>query len=113
MLSLSSSIPIWLCAQPTDMRKSFNGLMGVVQSVMQLDPLTGHLFVFRNKAGDKLKVLYWDCDGLAIWYKRLEKGTFQWLEASGPSLRIDAAQLHLLLDGIDVKKARRRSRYNR
>ena len=66
MLSLSSSIPIWLCVQPTDMRKSFNGLMGVVQSVMQLDPLTGHLFVFRNKAGDKLKVLYWDCDGLAI-----------------------------------------------
>ena len=113
MLSLSSSIPIWLCSQPTDMRKSFNGLMGVVQSVMELDPLTGHLFVFRNKVGDKLKVLYWDSDGLAIWYKRLEKGTFQWLQSDGPSLRIDAAQLHLLLDGIDVNTVRRRSRYNR
>jgi len=113
MLSLNRQIPIWLCAQPTDMRKSFNGLMGVVQSVMSLDPLCGHLFVFRNKAGDKLKVMYWDADGLAIWYKRLEKGTFQWLAAEGPSLRVDASQLHLLLDGIDVQKARRRSRFAR
>jgi len=116
MLNLNKQIPIYLYTQPTDMRKSFNGLMGLVENEMILNPLSGYLFVFRNRIGDKLKVLYWDADGLAIWYKRLEKGTFQWLTASSPTrshIEIDAAQFHLLLEGIDLKKIHRRPRYCR
>jgi len=120
MLNLNKQIPIYLYTQPTDMRKSFNGLMGIVENDMTLDPLSGQLFVFRNRIGDKLKVLYWDADGLAIWYKRLEKGTFQWLsvplEGLVPSrscIEIDAAQFSLLLEGIDLQKIHRRPRYRR
>ena len=118
MLNLNKQIPIYLYTQPTDMRKSFNGLMGLVENEMILNPLSGHLFVFRNRIGDKLKILYWDTDGLAIWYKRLEKGIFQWLQETpgaipGGGIQIDAAQFSLLLEGIDMKKIHRRRRYRR
>jgi transposase len=76
MLSLSLPGRVFLCMLPTDMRKSFDSLAGLVEQELGQDPLAGDLFVFRSRRGDRLKLLYWDNDGLAIWYKRLEEGTF-------------------------------------
>ena len=77
MIGVAGSLRIFVCTQPADMRRSFDGLSGMAQNLMQQDPLSGALFVFRNRNRDRLKIMYWDKDGLAIWYKRLEKGTFQ------------------------------------
>jgi transposase len=77
MLRLPATLRVFLCPEATDMRRSFDGLSGLIAGVMREDPLSGHLYVFRNKNADKLKVLYWDKDGLVIYYKRLEKGTFR------------------------------------
>ena len=77
MIAAFTGIKIHLCTQPTDMRRGFDGLSGMVTSLLERDPLSGHLFVSRNRNRDKLKILYWDTDGLAAWYKRLEQGTFQ------------------------------------
>ena len=72
MLNLSGEIRVFVCTQPADMRRSFDGLCGMVESIVQQEPLSGHLFVLRNRNRDRLKILYWDRDGLAIWYKKLE-----------------------------------------
>ena len=77
MLSILANTRIFLSLEPTDMRKGFDGLQGLVLNVLKQDPLSGHLFLFVNRCRDKLKILYWDGDGLAIWYRRLEQGTFQ------------------------------------
>ena len=77
MISLPSAVRIFLCTRPTDMRKSFDGLSGLVQECFGQDLLTGHLFLFLNRRRDRIKILYFDRDGLAIWYKRLEVGCFQ------------------------------------
>jgi transposase len=115
MLSLPASVRVYLSTQPADMRKGFDGLCVLVQQVFQRDPLEGHLFLFLNRRRDRLKILYWDRDGLALWYKRLELGTFQWPAQRGdaPGLELDATQLALLLGGIDVHSAQRRRRYAR
>lgn len=118
MLSFPASLRIFLCRRPTDMRKGFDGLMGLVQEVLQQDPLSGHLFVFVNRRRDRLKMLYWDRDGLAIWYKRLEAGTFQAfptdsLEDDSLGVELSSSDLSLLLDGIDLTTVRRRKRYRR
>jgi len=114
MLSLPPSVRIFLATQPADLRRSFDGLAALVRDFLTGDPLSGHLFVFRNKRGDRLKVLYWDRDGLAIWYKRLEEGTFDFpaADASG-RIEIRAAELTMLLDGVDWDSVRRRRRYQR
>lgn len=115
MLSLPASVRVYLCTSPADMRKSFDGLYALVQQVFDGDPLNGHLFLFLNRRRDRIKILYWDHDGLAIWYKRLEAGTFQ-LPADLPdarSIELDATGLALLLGGIDVRSAKRRKRYAR
>ena len=113
MLTLSATTRIFFCTQPVDMRQSFDGLSGLVAQSFRHDVLSGHLFVFRNRRGDRLKLLYWDRDGLAIWYKRLERGVCRMpeLSAAGPSVEIDARDWALVLQGIDPHSARRLPRY--
>lgn len=119
MITLPPAVKIHVCTLPTDMRKGFDGLCGLAEHVLEQDPLSGHLFVFRNRSRDRLKVLYWDHDGLAIWYKRLERGTFQLPtdltpgEASQTRAEISASELSLLLGGVELASVRRRRRYQR
>ena len=119
MIGLASGLKVFLCTQPADMRRSFDGLSGMAVSIIEQDPTSGHLFVFRNRNRDRLKILYWDRDGLAIWYKRLEKGTFQFptdlidKEKRQPRAEITSEQLTLLLGGIDLRSVERRKRYRR
>ena len=117
MIHLARGLKVFICTEPTDMRRSFDGLSGMVQAMLKLDPLSGHLFVFRNRTRDAIKILYWDRDGLALWYKRLEQGTFQLptdvrgnaTEAAG--VEVSESELTLLLSGIDLRSVRRRKRY--
>jgi transposase len=120
MLSLSLPGRVFLCTLPTDMRKSFDSLGGLVQQYLDQDPLSGDLFVFRSKRGDRVKLLYWDQDGLAIWYKRLEEGTFVLPAANDKRARagehglvLRPAELAMLLDGIDLASVKRQRRYQR
>jgi transposase len=115
MISLPASVRVYLSTAPADMRKSFDGLFALVQQVFQRDPLDGHLFLFLNRRRDRLKILWWDRDGLALYYKRLEAGTYQLpaVSADSPSAEIDATQLALLLSGVDLHSAKRRKRYSR
>jgi len=115
MLSLPSSVKIFIYALPTDMRCGFNKLSMLTEGFMQKDPFSGYLFVFFNKAGDKCKILFWDRTGFVIWYKRLEEGTFEKLKhpPKACSIEVDVAKLSWILEGIDLFKARRRKRYNR
>ena len=120
MLSLSLPGRIFWCTLPTDMRKSFDSLAGLVRTHMSQDPLAGDLFVFRSRRGDRIKLLYWDEDGLALWYKRLEEGTFELPSADGQRNRVGEsglvlrpAELALLLAGIDLASVRRQKRYQR
>jgi len=114
MLSISHDIPIYLYTAPADMRKSFDGLTGLINQVGMGDLFHG-LFVFRNRRGDRIKILYFDRDGLAIWYKRLEQGRFQWPVASPTcnSVQIDDRKLRLILDGVDLQCVKHRKRYSR
>ncbi len=128
MLSLPLPVRVYLCLQPTDMRKSFDGLCRMVREFVGADPLSGDLFVFRSKRGDRVKLLYWIGDGLAIWYRRLEEGTFvfpkgadsptngglSWSRAVGAQgLEIRATDLAMLLDGVDLRSVKRQKRYQR
>lgn len=113
MLSIAAGTRIFLAVGPTDMRKGFNGLQGIITGVLAQDPLSGHLFLFINRRRDKLKILYWDGDGLAIWYRRLEQGTFQVPKVAGDrkSAEIRSDELTMLLRGIDLTSVRRRKRF--
>jgi transposase len=116
MLSLPPSVRILLAREPADMRKGFDGLANLVQDVLKEDPLSGHLFVFRNRRGDRVKLLLWDSDGFLIVYKRLEKGTFRFpsaSEAEATSVTVTATDLIMLLDGVDLQSVKRRPRYVR
>ena len=111
MLTVPPSVRIYLASEPADMRCSFDGLMARVDAVLEKDPFSGHLFVFRNRRGDRVKILFWDRAGFCLWYKRLEKGTFCFPSASKASVEVEAAELMLLLEGIDLRGARRRPRW--
>jgi len=115
MLSVPATVRIFLASSPTDMRKSFDGLQGLVQQMFEEDVLSGHLFLFVNRRRDRIKIMFWDRDGLAIWYKRLEAGTFQLpMIADGqPGIELEATRLSCLLGGIDLNTARQRKRYRR
>jgi len=112
MFGLSAAVRVYLATRPADMRKSFDGLFALA-SGLALDPLSGHLFVFVNKRRDRVKILYWDRDGLAVWAKRLERGTFRIPAAGADRVEMTTADLAALLAGIDLNTARRRHRYAR
>jgi len=114
LLTLPSSVKVFLAAGATDMRKSFDGLSGLARSVLEEDPLSGHLFVFCNRRRDRLKILYFDGSGLWVFAKRLEKGTFSWPEECGAArVEMRAGELVLLVGGIDLSQTRRRRWYER
>jgi transposase len=111
VLSLPSAFRVFLAVEPADMRKGFDGLSQLVRDRIAQDPLSGHLFVFRNKRRDRIKILSWDRDGLALWYKRLEKGTFRFLEAKDGRVEVTPAEMAAILEGIDLSHARRLARF--
>lgn len=113
MLSLPTSVRIWLATKATDLRKSFDTLAELVRQQLQGDPLSGQLFVFRNKRADRVKLLYWDEDGFVIVYKRLEAGTFRFPAATSAGVEVRAADLQMLLDGVDLASVQRGRRYRR
>ena len=115
MIHLPASVRVYLATSPCDMRRSFDGLHALVDGVLQLDAFAGHLFVFGNKRRDRVKILYWDRDGFAVWAKRLEEGTYAMPFSESGEVRqeITAQELGALLSGIDLKQARRRKRYHR
>jgi transposase len=114
-LDRSITTRIWLATAPADMRWGFDRLAELAGSVTQQDALSGHLFLFRARHGDRLKMLYWDKDGFVLWYKRLEEGVFKLprIEAGAASVELRASELAMLLDGIDLKSVKRGKRYRR
>ncbi len=110
-----SDVRIFLCTTPISMSWSFDRLIGRAQQVFDQDPTLGHLFLFLNRDRDRLKILFWDQDGFCIFYKRLERGTFQLLTTTsdGEGIELDYTQLVRLLSGLDLQTGRRRKRYRR
>lgn len=104
MISPPAGTRIWIAAGVTDMRRGFDGLAALVQTQLQADPFSGHIFVFRGRRGDRVKLLWWDGDGLCLLAKRLEAGKFVWPQATDGSLALSPAQLSMLLEGIDWRR---------
>jgi transposase len=114
MISLPVQIRVFLYRLPTDMRKSFHGLVALTESALKQDPLSGSLFVFLNRRRDRLKILYWGQTGFCIWYQQLEQGTYQLPEEPREGhtvLEVTRSQLSLILDGIDLSSVRQRRRF--
>lgn len=107
MIPIPGGARVWLAGGRTDMRKGFDGLATLVQGVLAEDPFCGHLFVFRGRRGDLIKVLWWDGQGLCLFAKRLEKGRFVWPAATDSKIVVTSAQLSMLLEGIDWRMPRR------
>lgn len=112
-LDRSTSTRIWLATVPADMRCGFDRLAELAQVITSQNPMDGHLFLFRSRGGDRLKILYWDRDGFALWYKRLEEGTFKLprIEGDAKSVELRPSELAMMLDGIDLRSVRRVKRY--
>jgi len=113
VLSLSPAIQVFMAIEPVDLRKGFDGLSAAVQTVFDRNVLDGHLFLFLNRRRDRIKLLWWDRDGLALFYKRLERGTYE-VPRHAPGdkqLRLDATQLSLLLSGVQLNSVKHRRRY--
>jgi transposase len=110
-LTLGLTGQIWVCAAPVDGRKSFDGLSAVVRAQLTRDPLSGDLYVFKNRRGDRLKILAWQGDGFALYLRRLERGTFAFPASDGAEVRVTATELAMILGGIEPAGARRRSRW--
>lgn len=114
MLTLPPSVRVYIAALPTDLRKSFDGLSALVEQTFGQDPLSGHLFVFRNRRGNQIRVLFWDRTGYAILGKKLSRGRFhlaQQSSAGATHVEVEAAELSLMLEGIDLSQAVRRKRW--
>jgi transposase len=118
-LDRGTTVRIWLASEPADMRQGFDRLAERAALVTGQNPLSGHLFVFHGKAGDRLKILYWDRDGYALWYKRLEEGVFKLprpgsgTEGVVASVELRGSELAMILDGIDLSSVKRGKRYRR
>jgi transposase len=110
MIGLPLGARVWLAAGITDMRKGFDGLTALVKSTLAEDPYGGHLFVFRGRRGDRIKVLWWDGDGLCLFAKRLERGRFVWPRATSGVVSLSPAQLSMLIEGIDWRRVERTQR---
>lgn len=114
-LDKAAAVRIWLAVEPADMRCGFDRLAELARVATRREPVDGHLFLFRGRGGDRLKILYWDKDGFVLWYKRLEEGTFKLprIEAGAVSVELRASELAMMLDGIDLRSIRRGKRYQR
>ena len=116
MLTLPASVRIYVAAEAVDLRRGFDGLAAATRSVIRADPLSGHLFVFTNRRHNRVKVLVWDRTGYLLLYKRLERGTFHLPmepEVGCRHVELDAGELGLMLEGVDLRGARRRERWRR
>jgi transposase len=115
MIALPPQIRVFLYRLPTDMRKSFHGLVALTESALMQDPLSGSLFVFVNRRRDRIKILYWGQTGFCIWYQQLQKGTYQLPDEASleerQAIEVSRSQLSLILDGIDLSSARQRMRF--
>jgi transposase len=109
MLSLSPAVKLWYCCDPVDMRLGFDGLFALVRHRLEADVFSGHLFLFRNRSNDRVKVLYWGGHGLCLWCQRLEAGRYHFPEVTAQDQRIEltATQFHMILDGIDLTRVKR------
>ena len=101
MIGVPVGTRIWIVAGVTDLRRGFTGLSGLVQTALEVSPFSGHVFVFRGRRGDLIKLLWWSGDGLCLFAKRLERGRFTWPQATNGSVSLSHAQLSMLLEGID------------
>jgi transposase len=101
MIALPAGTNIWIAAGVTDLRRGFTGLRAATQTVLEQDPYSGHMFVFRGRRGDLIKLLWWDGDGLCLFAKRLERGRFIWPKVEQGAVSLSRAQLSMLLEGID------------
>jgi transposase len=104
MIGLPAGTRVWIAAGSTDMRRGFDGLAAIVQNTLDLNPFSGHVFVFRGRRGDRVKLLWWSGDGLCLLAKRLEQGRFVWPTADSGSVCLTHAQLSMLLEGIDWRR---------
>lgn len=104
MIGPAAGAQVWIAAGITDLRRGFTGLSAVVQTVLKENPYSGHVFVFRGRRGDLIKLLWWDSDGLCLFAKRLERGRFVWPKAESGTVVLTRAQLSMLLEGIDWRR---------
>jgi len=104
MIGFPTGAHVWIVAGVTDLRRGFTGLSALVETALQQDPFAGHLFVFRGRRGDLIKVLWWDGDGMCLFAKRLERGRFIWPQAAEGAVSLTRAQLSMLLEGIDWRR---------
>jgi transposase len=109
MITLPVQTRIWIAAGVTDLRRGFTGLSALVQTALEQDPFSGHVFAFRGRRGDLIKLLWWDGDGLCLFAKRLERGRFLWPKAESGTVGLTRAQLSMLLEGIDWRRVERSS----
>jgi len=114
MLTLPAAVKLWYCPDPVDMRLGFDGLFALVRSRLHADPLSGHLFLFRNRTADRIKVLYWSGHGLCLWCQRLEAGRYHFPQPApgSASIELSAGQFQMILDGIDLTRVRRFKRFS-
>jgi transposase len=111
VLSLLGNARVFVAVPPADLRKGYDGLARLARDVIAQDPLSGHLFVFANRKHNRIKILYWDRDGYAVWMKRLERGNFRWPTPAADHLEWTALELAAVLGGIDLKDTRKRHRF--
>ncbi|CAN0618298.1 transposase [Burkholderia multivorans] len=107
MIAPPTGTRVWLAAGVTDMRRGMDGLAALVQSTLGRDPFSGHIFLFRGRRGDLIKILWWSGDGMNLYAKRLERGRFVWPQANSGAVHLSAAQLSMLLEGIDWRHPER------
>lgn len=111
MIGLPATIRVFVATGASDLRRGFDGLAQLARDQLEQDPMTGHLFVFANRKRDRIKILYWDQSGFAIWMKRLERGSFHWPASDAVRVEWSSAELAAVLGGIDLKDARKRKRF--